>query len=59
MDFAGGGSFSDKFFSDKAETLQICQSFSGKVGDAQFLKCPLPPSPPQLRGEMSTVILAG
>ena len=29
--------------SENAKTLGICPSFSGKVGDAQFKKCPVSP----------------
>ena len=28
---------------ENAKTLGICPSFSGKVGDAQFQKCPVSP----------------
>ena len=31
--------------SEKAKTLGICPSFSGKVGDAQFQLCPVSPAP--------------
>ena len=44
-DFAWGGSFVATFFSEKAKTLGICPSFSGKVGFAQFQKCPVSPPP--------------
>ena len=41
-----GGSFSDKKrISEKAKTLQVCPSFSGEVGDAQFQQCPVSPPP--------------
>ena len=35
------------FFSEKAITHRICSSFTGKVGEAQFLKCYVSPPPPK------------
>ena len=38
-----GGSFCGEKYSEKAKTLGICPSYSGKVGDAQFQKNPVSP----------------
>ena len=54
IDFAGGKSFFNDFFSEKAKTLGIGPCFSGKVPIAQFQKCPVsfPPPPPSRQKQL-------